>query len=118
MVYLYLAQQFARYITDIEVILTSMILPLCTHLTMMIASQYFFYFDRLDIFVGKCSLALTETHISFYSNHLAIWHSFPNITHIKVNNDQKLAILNLIELNFFKACPYLKLHILLYSDYL
>ena len=30
----------------------------------------------------------------FYSNGLAIWHGFPDITHIKVNNARKSAILN------------------------
>ena len=32
------------------------------------------------------------------SNGLAIWHSFPDITHIKVNNGLKSIILNLIEI--------------------
>ena len=26
-------------------------------------------------------------HIMFYSNGVAIWHGFPDITHIKVNNE-------------------------------
>ena len=52
-------------------------------------------------------------HILFYNNGLAIWHgfpdikhskdSFPDITHIKVNNGRKSAILKLIELKFFRA---------------
>ena len=38
-------------------------------------------------------------HILFYSNGLAtcIWHSFPDISHNKINNGLKLAILNLID---------------------
>ena len=46
----------------------------------------------------------------------AIWHSFSNITHIKINNILKPAILNLIELTFFRPYPSLKLHILFYSN--
>ena len=41
---------------------------------------------------------------------------FPDIMHIKVNNDQMTAIFNLIELNFFRAYPSLKLQILFYSN--
>ena len=46
------------------------------------------------------------------SNSLAIWHSFPDITHIYVNNGLKSAIFNLnmlialIALRFFKAHPF------------
>ena len=54
-----------------------------------------FRFHHVDIFEG---ISLTETKIWFYSNHLA---SFPDITHIKVNNGLKLTIFNLIELRFF-----------------
>ena len=50
-------------------------------------------------------------HIMFYSVDLAIWNGLPDIRHIKVNNCLKLAI----ELNFFRAYPYLKPHILFYS---
>ena len=37
-----------------------------------------------------------KPHILIYSNGLAIWHSFHDITHIKVNNCLKSIILNLI----------------------
>ena len=48
-----------------------------------------------------------KPHILFYSNGLAIciWHSFHDIIHIKADKDPKLAILNLIELTFFRAYP-------------
>ena len=42
--------------------------------------------------------------------------SFPDIIHIKVNNGLKLANLNLIELKFFRAYPYLKQHILFFIN--
>ena len=48
-----------------------------------------------------------KPHILFSSNHLAIWHSFPDINHLNVNNGLKLAILNLIEL-ISRAYPSLK----------
>ena len=51
-----------------------------------------------------------KPRILFCSNGLAIWRSFPDITHINVNNNVRSAILNLIELRFFKPCPSLKLH--------
>ena len=54
--------------------------------------------------------------ILFYSNDLAIRHAFPDITHIKVNNNCKSAILNLIKLKFIRAYLFLKLHILFYSN--
>ena len=47
----------------------------------------------------------------FYRNRLASWHSFPDITHIKVNDAIKLAILHLIELIFFRIYLYMKPHI-------
>ena len=55
-------------------------------------------------------------HILFHGNGLAIWHSFPDITHIKANNGLESTILNLIRLNFFRAYPSLKLLILFYSN--
>ena len=39
-----------------------------------------------------------KPHFWFYSNGLAIWHSFPDITHSKVNNGLKSTILNMIEI--------------------
>ena len=36
--------------------------------------------------------------------------------HIIVNNGRKSAILNFIKLKFFRAYPYLKRHILFYSN--
>ena len=54
--------------------------------------------------------------ILFHNNGLAIWHGFPDITHIEVINGRKLAILNFIELTFFRAYPSLKPHILFYSN--
>ena len=33
-----------------------------------------------------------KPHILFYSNGLAIWYDFPDITHIKVNNGQLSAL--------------------------
>ena len=57
-------------------------------------------------------ISLTETtHFVLYQG-LDIWHSFPDITHIEVNNGLKLVILNLIELTFLRAYPHLKPHIL------
>ena len=57
-----------------------------------------------------------KSHISFYSNGLAIYHGSPNNGHVKVNNGRKAAILNLIRSNFFKMHPLLKSHILFYSN--
>ena len=45
-------------------------------------------------------------------NRLASWHSFPDITRIKVNNALSLVILQLIELIFFRIYLYSKPHIL------
>ena len=53
--------------------------------------------------------------ILFYGNGLAIWQSFPDIKHIKVNNHRKSAILNFFKLTFFRAYPSLKHYILFYS---
>ena len=52
-----------------------------------------FELDQVYIFQG---ISLPETTHSAYSNGLAIWHSFPDITHISVNNGHKSAILNMI----------------------
>ena len=57
-----------------------------------------------------------KSHISFYSNGLAIEHGLPNIAHVKVNNGLKEAILNLIKLKFFKMHPLMKSHILFYCN--
>ena len=38
------------------------------------------------------------------------------IANIKVNDGRKLVILNLIEFSFFRAYPYLKPHIVFYSN--
>ena len=38
-----------------------------------------------------------KLHILFNSNGLALWHSFPVITHIEVKSGRKSAILNLIK---------------------
>ena len=49
-----------------------------------------------------------KSHILFYSKGVVIWHGFPDITHIKINNGSKSAIFNLIELKFFRAYLSLK----------
>ena len=59
---------------------------------------------------------LLKSHISFYSNGLAILHGLPNNDHVKLNNGLKAGILNLIESKFFKIHPFLKSHILFYSN--
>ena len=85
---------------------------------MMVASQPFLNLIKLTFLRAYPSL---KPHISFHSSGLAILHSFPDIsiTHIKVNNEHKFAILNLIiELTFSRAYPSLKLHILFYGSYL
>ena len=61
---------------------------------------------KIKLTICKSDLTL-KTSILFYSNGLAIWHGFPDIMHIKANNGQKPAILNLIELKFFMAYSYL-----------
>ena len=38
----------------------------------------------------------------FKNTFLAIWHGFPDITHIEVNNGHKSAIFNLIKWKFLK----------------
>ena len=60
---------------------------------------------ELKFFKAYTSL---KPHILFYSNGLPIWHGFPDITHIEINNSRKSAILNLIKLNFFRAYHSLK----------
>ena len=57
-----------------------------------------------------------KSHISFYSNGLAIKHGLPNNGHVKVNNGRKAAILNLFKSNFFKMHPLLKPYNLFYSN--
>ena len=44
-----------------------------------------------------------KLYILFYGDGLAIWHGFPDITHIYVNKSRKSTIFNLIELKFFKG---------------
>ena len=39
----------------------------------------------------------------FYNNGPAIWHGFPDITHIKVNDGCKSTILNLILVEIFQG---------------
>ena len=39
-------------------------------------------------------MSLLKQYILFYGNGLGIWHCFPDIMHIKVNNGGKSAILN------------------------
>ena len=58
----------------------------------MMESQHFLDLIKLTFLRVYPSL---KPHILLYSNHLA---SFPDITHIKVNNGLKLAIFYLIEL--------------------
>ena len=57
-----------------------------------------------------------KSHISFYSNGLAIWHGLPNNGHVQVINGRTAATLNLFKSNFFKMHPLLKSHILFYSN--
>ena len=59
---------------------------------------------------------LLKSHILFHSNGLAIKHGLHNNGHVKVNNDQKAAILNLIKSKFFKMHPLSKSDILFYSN--
>ena len=61
---------------------------------------------------------ITRLYRLFYSNGLAIWHGFPAITYIiEVNNGQKPAISNFIELKFPRAYPPPKpTHFVLYSN--
>ena len=59
---------------------------------------------------------ILKSHILFYSNGLAIYHGLPNNGHVKVNNGRLAAILNLVELNFFKMHPPLKTYNLFYSN--
>ena len=73
--------------------------------SIMVASRQFFNLIKLTFLRVYPSLKLL-------SNHLVIWHSFPDI---KVNyNGLQLAILNLIQLTFFRAYPWLKPYILFY----
>ena len=80
---------------------------------MMVASRPLLTLIRLTLLRAHL---LLKSHISFYSNRLAILHSFLDITHIKVNDGLKSVILNLFELDFFRAYPYLKPHSLFYSN--
>ena len=50
---------------------------------MMVASRPFYTFIKLIIL---CAYPSLKPHISFYSNGLGIWHSFPDITDNNVNN--------------------------------
>ena len=80
---------------------------------MMVASWPFFNLIKLTY---SRVYPLLKQHISFYSYHLAIWHSFPDITNIKFNNGLKLAILVLINRIFSGYITSFKLHILFYSN--
>ena len=40
-----------------------------------------------------------KAHILFYSNVLAIWHGFPNMSHFEVDNGHKSAMFIFIQLN-------------------
>ena len=53
-----------------------------------------------------------KEYILFNSNGLAICHGFADITHIKVNNGRKSAILIFFELKFLRAYLSLQPHIL------
>ena len=64
--------------------------------------------SQVEIFQG---ISLSEITHFFYCNGLAVQHGFPDIMYIKVNNGHQPAILNLIQLIFFRAYPYLKSHI-------
>ena len=56
-------------------------------------------------------------HFILYSSGLATGqYSFPDITHFEVGNCHMSAILNLIELNFFRTYPSLKPHLLYNSN--
>ena len=53
-----------------------------------------------------------KLHILFYSNWLATWYGFPNITHFEIDNCRMSAIFNLTELKFLRTYPSLKRHLL------
>ena len=57
-----------------------------------------------------------KPHILFYSNGLATWYGFPDITHFKVDNCRKSAIFNLIDSKFVRTYPFLKPHLLFNSN--
>ena len=61
-------------------------------------------------------MSLLKQYILFYGNGLGIWHCFPDIMHIKVNNGGKSAILNFYLDEIFPPYPYLKPHILFYGE--
>ena len=49
-----------------------------------------------------------KSHILLYGNSLAIWHGFPDITHIEVNNGSKSFASQafwIFELKFVRAYP-------------
>ena len=46
-----------------------------------------------NTFFRACSFL--KPHVLFYTTDLAIWHGFPDITHIEADNDPKSAIWNL-----------------------
>ena len=52
-------------------------------------TRTFVNYIKLDIFQGISSL---KPHILFYSNSLAIWHSFSDTTHTRVHNGIRSAI--------------------------
>ena len=47
-----------------------------------------------------------KSYILFYSNGLAILHGLSNNGHVKVNNDLKAVILNLIKSIFFQDASF------------
>ena len=60
-------------------------------------------FERLSLIKLTFSSLPEAKHFVLW-NCLAIWHSFPDIVHLKVNiNGRKSAILNLMKLIFFQG---------------
>ena len=74
--------------------------------------------DRILNLIDLNFFEALKLHFLFYSNDLASWHGFPDITHIEDDNAHKSYILNLIQLKFVRAYPSLKTHILLYGNVL
>ena len=60
-----------------------------------------------------------KSHISFYSNGVAIlsgFHDIRNMRPVEVNNGQYAAILNFIDMKFLQMHPLLRAYNLFHSD--
>ena len=97
----YLSSTVLQYITDIKIN------------GGRLASRPFIILINLKFFRAYRSL---KPHILLYSNGLAIWHRFPDITHIKVINRLKLSIFEFDQVDISQGISLSETTNLFYSN--